>query len=75
MELKGYLVGCYVLFGALLVGQLVFGNLVTFLAGYVAVFLFALVRTWSMGARKRFKGGSRRPMPWPWGCRWCSASR
>lgn len=57
MELKGYLVGCYVLFGALLVGQLVFGNLVTFLAGYVAVFLFALVRTWSMGARKRFKGG------------------
>lgn len=57
MELKGYLVGCYVLFGALLVGQLVFGNLATFLAGYVAVFLFALVRTWSMGARKRFKGG------------------
>lgn len=56
MDLKGYLIGVYILFGALLVGLLVFGNQLAFLLTYGAVFLCTLARTLSMQTKKRIKG-------------------
>lgn len=56
MDLKGYLIAVYVLFGALLVGLLAFGNQLAFLLTYGAVFLCTLARTLSMGTKKRIKG-------------------
>lgn len=55
MDVKGYLIASYVLFGALLVGLLAFGNQLAFLLTYGVVFLCTLARTLSMRTQKRIR--------------------